>query len=122
MRGSPSRSPDSAARLQRHYITETDPIEAVRDASGVYTDVWASMGQEAEQAERAKTFADYQVNSKLLSHAPPDACFLHCLPARRGMEVTDEVIDGPRSCVLQQAENRMHVQKGLLAWLLTSRS
>ena len=99
----------------------TDPIEAVRDADGVYTDVWASMGQEAEQAERARIFADYQVNAKLVDHAPPEACFMHCLPARRGMEVTDEVMDGPRSRVLQQAGNRMHVQKGLLAWLLAAK-
>jgi ornithine carbamoyltransferase len=99
-------------------VQTTDPIEAVRGADAVYTDVWASMGQEREQEKRASVFADYQVNSKLLEHAPPDACFMHCLPARRGLEVTDEVLDGPRSRVLQQAGNRLHVQKGLLAWLL----
>ena len=98
----------------------TDPTEAVRDAAAVYTDVWASMGQEAEQAERARAFASYQVNSELLEHAPPEACFLHCLPARRGMEVTDAVMDGARSRVVQQAGNRMHVQKGLLAWLFAA--
>ena len=95
-----------------------DPFQAVEDACAVYTDVWASMGQEKEQAIRAKAFKPYQVNAKLLKHAPPDACFLHCLPARRGEEVSDEVIDGPQSVVVRQAANRMHVQKGLLAWLL----
>lgn len=102
-------------------VTQTsDPLAAVADASCVYTDVWASMGQEAEQAARAKDFADFQVNAKLMSHAPADACFLHCLPARRGEEVASDVMDGPQSAVFQQAGNRMHVQKGLLAWLLGS--
>jgi ornithine carbamoyltransferase len=95
-----------------------DPREAVRGAVGVYTDVWTSMGQEAEQEARKKAFADYQVNAKLMEHAPEEAIFLHCLPARRGEEVTDEVIDSEYSTVLVQAANRMHVQKGLLAWLL----
>lgn len=95
-----------------------DPVEAVRGAWAVYTDVWASMGQEAEQDERARAFAAYQVNGQLMRHADPKARFLHCLPARRGQEVTDEVMDGPQSAVIQQAANRMHVQKGLLAWLL----
>jgi ornithine carbamoyltransferase len=100
-------------------LTETrDPVEAVRDAVAVYTDVWASMGQEAEKATRAKAFASYQVNEPLMKHAPPNASFLHCLPARRGEEVTDGVIDSPQSAVVQQAANRMHVQKGLLVWLL----
>ena len=95
-----------------------DPAEAVHGASAVYTDVWASMGQESEQAERQKAFADYQVNGKLMSAAPEDAVFMHCLPAKRGQEVTDEVLDGPNSVVVQQAGNRMHAQKGVLAWLL----
>ncbi|MFV1963832.1 MAG: ornithine carbamoyltransferase [Pirellulaceae bacterium] len=99
-----------------------DPVKAVQGADAVYTDVWASMGQEAEQAERAKAFADYQVNAALMKQAQPKACFLHCLPARRGEEVTDEVIDSPQSAVIQQAANRMHVQKGLLAWLLSATS
>jgi len=94
-----------------------DPAAAVTDAHAVYTDVWASMGQEAEEQERAAAFADYQVNGQLMQHAP-DAVFLHCLPARRGMEVTDEVMDGPQSAVVQQAGNRMHAQKGVLAFLL----
>lgn len=100
------------------FLETTDPQEAVEDANAVYTDVWASMGQEAERAERAKIFSDYQVNSKLMAAAPPDACFLHCLPARRGEEVSDAVMDSGQSAVVQQAGNRMHVQKGLLVWLL----
>ncbi len=96
----------------------TDPVEAVRDAVVVYTDVWASMGQENEREVRRRDFADYQINAKLLSHAQKGAVFMHCLPARRGEEVTDEVIDGPQSVVVQQAANRMHAQKGILAWLL----
>lgn len=95
-----------------------DPREAVRGAVAVYTDVWASMGQEAESDIRRRAFADYQVDAELLSQAPEGAYFMHCLPARRGEEVTDEVIDGPQSIVVEQAANRLHVQKGILAWLL----
>jgi ornithine carbamoyltransferase len=95
-----------------------DPAVAVRDADAIYTDVWTSMGQEAEQEERCRAFASYQVNAALLALAPKHAVFLHCLPARRGEEVTDDVIDGPQSRVLLQAANRLHAQKGLLAWLL----
>jgi ornithine carbamoyltransferase len=98
----------------------TDPSEAVQDAIAVYTDVWASMGQEAEGGKRRRDFARYQVNANLMK-AAGDAYFMHCLPAHRGEEVTDEVIDGPQSIVVQQAANRMHVQKGILAWLLASR-
>ncbi|MGI8424324.1 MAG: ornithine carbamoyltransferase, partial [Chloroflexota bacterium] len=75
-------------------------------------------GQEAEAEKRRRDFADYQIDARLMALAPSDACFLHCLPARRGEEVTDEVIDGPQSVVVQQAANRMHVQKGILAWIL----
>lgn len=99
-------------------VETTDPNFAVKETCAVYTDVWASMGQEAEREERKKDFVEYQVNGRLMSMAPSDASFLHCLPARRGEEVTDEVIDSPCSIVLQQANNRMHVQKGILAWLL----
>jgi ornithine carbamoyltransferase len=95
----------------------TDPAAAVKGAAAVYTDVWASMGQERERAERQRAFAPYQVNEALMARCP-DAVFMHCLPARRGEEVTDGVIDGPRSIVLPQAAARMHLQKGLLAWLL----
>lgn len=95
-----------------------DPAEAVRGAIAVYTDVWTSMGQEKESEKRRRDFAPYQVNGELMSHVQKGAVFMHCLPAHRGEEVTDEVIDGPQSVVLQQAANRMHVQKGILAWLL----
>jgi ornithine carbamoyltransferase len=101
-----------------HLVTTHDPAEAVRGASAVYTDVWASMGQEAERAKRLADFAAYQINGKLMRAAPADAVFMHCLPARRGEEVTDEVIDSPQSVVVAQAANRMHVQKGILVWLL----
>jgi ornithine carbamoyltransferase len=77
------------------------------------------MGQETESAKRRKDFAAYQVNAALMKHAPPEAYFMHCLPAHRGEEVTDEVIDSPNSVVVQQASNRLHVQKGILAWLLS---
>lgn len=95
-----------------------DPKAAVADACAIYTDVWASMGQEAEEAKRKKDFANFQVNSRLMAAAPQDAVFMHCLPAKRGQEVTDEVIDSSQSVVVQQAANRMHAQKGVLAWLL----
>jgi ornithine carbamoyltransferase len=94
------------------------PQEAVAGAQAVYTDVWASMGQESETDERAAKFAPYQVNDELMSLAAPDAIFLHCLPAHRGAEVTDAVMDGPRSIVFDQAENRLHVQKAILLKLL----
>jgi ornithine carbamoyltransferase len=94
------------------------PQEAVAGAQAVYTDVWTSMGQESETDERAAKFAPYQVNDELMSLAAPDAVFLHCLPAHRGAEVTDAVMDGPRSMVFDQAENRLHVQKAILLKLL----
>ncbi len=100
----------------------TDPVEAVRDAMAIYTDVWASMGQESERELRRRDFADYQVNAKLLAHAQKGAVFMHCLPARRGEEVTDEVIDGPQSIVVRQAANRLHAQKGILAWMLGAKA
>ncbi len=96
----------------------TDPVEAARDADVVYTDVWASMGQEAQADERRQHFFPYQVNAALFALARPDAIFMHCLPAHRGDEVTDEVIDGPRSVVFQQAENRLHVQKAIMLELM----
>ena len=100
-------------------ITVThDPETAAFDADVIYTDVWASMGQEAETEARKKTFAPYQVNADLFARAKPDAIFLHCLPAHRGDEVTDEVIDSPRSFVFLQAENRLHAQKAILLELM----
>lgn len=97
-----------------------DPVAAVDGASAIYTDIWASMGQEHEADIRKKAFANYQVNEALFAKAPDDAIFLHCLPAHRGDEVTDGVIDHPRSAVIEQAANRLHVQKGILVWLLGS--
>ncbi len=99
-------------------LQTNDPAEAVAKASAVYTDVWASMGQEAEMEQRQKDFAAYQVNAALMAKAPADALFMHCLPARRGEEVTDEVMDSEASVIVRQAGNRMHAQKGILAWLL----
>ncbi|HKH97788.1 MAG TPA: ornithine carbamoyltransferase [Candidatus Sulfotelmatobacter sp.] len=98
-----------------------DPVEAATDADVIYTDVWASMGQEAEAAERRRVFVPYQVNSRLFRHAKFDAVFMHCLPAHRGDEVTDEVIDSPHSVVYQQAENRLHTQKAILLELMQYR-
>lgn len=103
---------------QAQLLATRDPREAVRQAAAIYTDVWVSMGQEAETEARRQAFRDYQVNAALMRAAPPDAVFMHCLPAHRGEEVTDEVIDGPQSIVVHQASNRLHVQKGILAWLL----
>jgi ornithine carbamoyltransferase len=97
----------------------TDPLEAVSTAHAVYTDSWTSMGFEAEEKVRRAIFKPYQVNRKLMHHAPADAAFMHCLPAHRGAEVTDEVLDGPSSIVLDQSENRMYVQKAILHTLYT---
>ena len=96
-----------------------DPVVAVKDADVVYTDVWASMGQEEEAAERRKIFMPYQVNSELMQHARKDAYVMHCLPAHRGDEITDEVVDSKQSIVFDEAENRMHVQKAVIARLLS---
>ncbi len=106
-----------AAAMGSITVTE-DLAEALAGADAVYTDVWTSMGQEAESAERQRAFAPYQVNRNLLALAKPDAIFLHCLPAKRGEEVTDEVMESPRSAVFDQAENRLHAQKALLVMLL----
>jgi ornithine carbamoyltransferase len=96
----------------------TDPHEAVAGADAIYTDAWTSMGQEQEEDERAKIFPPYQVNSELMAEAAPHAVFMHCLPAHRGLEVTDAVMDSERSVVFEQAENRLHVQKAILYLLL----
>lgn len=102
----------------KKLIWQTEnPEAAVEEAQFIYTDVWASMGQEEEQAQRVKDFAPFQVTERLMNAARRGAKFLHCLPARRGEEVAAEVIDGSASAIVQQAENRLHAQKGMLAWL-----
>ena len=101
------------AELRRFH----DPVEAVRNVDAVYTDVWTSMGREAEVAVRRRLFGPYQVNEDLMAHAKPDACFMHCLPAHRGEEVTDAVLDSAASVVFDQAENRLHTHKALLLML-----
>ncbi len=99
------------------FITD-DPSEAVKNADVIYTDVWTSMGQEKEKAERRTIFAPYQINSNLVKMASPDVLIMHCLPAYRGEEITTQVLEGERSVVLDQAENRLHAQKALLALLM----
>ncbi len=107
-----------AAETGATVTVTTDPAEAVAGADVVVTDVWASMGQESEQQTRMKVFAPYQVNAKLTAGAAPDYILLHCLPAHRGEEVTAEIIDGPHSVVFDEAENRLHAQKAVLALLM----
>ncbi len=125
--GPPAYRPDEQVLARARDIAEqtggsagfvADPVEAATGADVVATDTWVSMGREAESAARAEVFAPWQLNSTLLSVAAPDAIVLHCLPAYRGKEITAEVIDGPRSVVWDEAENRRHVQKAVLAWLL----
>jgi ornithine carbamoyltransferase len=117
----PDEVVDQAAEVSQHGagLTEfSDPKAAVRDVDAVYTDVWTSMGQEVEYAERKRKFTRYQVNDALMALAKPDALFLHCLPAHRGEEVTDEVLESSASVVFDQAENRLHAQKAMLVKVL----
>ena len=100
------------------FVTTPDPREAVREADVVVTDTWVSMGQEVEKQQRVQDFAGFQVDQSLLSAAPKHAVVLHCLPAYRGLEISEEVIEGPQSLVFKEAENRLHFQKGLLAILM----
>jgi ornithine carbamoyltransferase len=95
-----------------------DPRAAIQDADIIYTDVWASMGQEKEAAQRKEIFMPYQINRKLLTAASRDYLIMHCLPAHRGEEITDDVLDGVESIVFDQAENRLHVQKAIMTWLV----
>ena len=120
--------PDPAALAQaRRFAAESgsqitstnDPGQAVAGADVIYTDVWTSMGQEAEAQARLSAFRPYQVNQRLLSQAKPEALVMHCLPAHRGEEITDDVVDGPHAVVFDQAENRLHAQKAILVDLLT---
>jgi ornithine carbamoyltransferase len=119
----PGELQPSAARIAKaraagaRIVVSDDPEEAVADASAVISDCWVSMGDE-DAGRRHNLLNPYQVNAKLMRHAEKDAVFLHCLPAHRGEEVTDEVIDGPQSVVFDEAENRLHAQKGVLAWCL----
>jgi ornithine carbamoyltransferase len=118
---------DFQARFKARFpavplVVERDPEKAVKGADVIYTDVWASMGQEHETEARRGAFARYQVNEALLEHAKPDVMFMHCLPAHRGEEVTGDVLDGPRSQVILQAANRLYFQMALLVWLLGEQS
>ncbi len=102
----------------KELIITSDPIEAIKDADVVYTDTWVSMGMEEEKATRQKIFMPYQVNKELFAYAKDDALFMHCLPAYRGFEVTEDVIDGPNSVIFDEAENRLHAQKAIMATLM----
>ena len=113
----PDGNPVEFAVLTQPF-TEADAAEAVIDTDVIYTDVWTSMGQEDERAERERLFGPYQVNNALVRQAKSTAVVMHCLPAYRNLEITDDVIDGPQSIVFQQAENRLHSQRALLEVLL----
>ncbi len=107
-----------AAKTGASIEVVRDPQEAARGAQVLYTDVWASMGQEEEKAAREAAFRGYQINGRLLSMAAPDSIVLHCLPAHRGEEITDEVMEGKHSAVFDEAENRLHVQKAIMALIM----
>ncbi len=116
----PGYEPDPAivAEAGASSTITHDVAAAVRGADVVYTDVWTSMGQEAEAKTRRRAFKPYQVNERVVAMARPEALVMHCLPAHRGEEITDAVLDGPQSVVFDQAENRLHVQKAIMVWLL----
>jgi ornithine carbamoyltransferase len=111
-------SVDRARAIGGQVILTNDPREGAHEADVLYTDVWASMGQEEQAAERARIFPPFQINSELVALAKPKSIAMHCLPAHRGAEITNEVMDGPHSVVFDQAENRMHAQKAVLAILM----
>jgi len=117
----PGYTPDKADWHGPHHDVYENPVDAMKNADLVYTDVWTSMGFEAEDTDRKAVFKDWQVNAELMKHANPDALFMHCLPAHRGEEVTSDVIDGPQSVVWDEAENRMHTEKAVLEFLLLGR-
>ena len=108
---------DAKATGAKITITNS-PEEAIKDADAVYADTWVSMGQESDKEEKVKIFMPYQINKELFSLAKPDAIFLHCLPAYRGYEVTEDVIDGPNSVIFDEAENRLHAQKAVMVKLM----
>jgi ornithine carbamoyltransferase len=107
-----------ASKTGATITIQDDPVAAVNTADIIYTDVWTSMGQEEEYQKRLESFQRYQLNSALLEKAKEDVLVMHCLPAHRGEEITDDVIDGPRSIVFDQAENRLHVQKAIMALVM----
>ena len=109
---------EQAHRLGGRPAVVVEPAEAARDADVLVTDTWVSMGDEGEEAERLRVFGRYQINSDIMSLASPDSIALHCLPAHRGQEITDEVMDGPQSAVFDEAENRLHTSKAVMAWLM----
>ena len=109
---------EDAKKTGSNILLTEDPVEAIKNADVVYTDTWCSMGQEAEKAERIKIFKDYTIDKKLFANAKEDAMFLHCLPAYRGYEVTEDVIDGPNSAIFDEAENRLHAQKAVMVKLM----
>ena len=115
----PNQDIEQNARKNGARITVTQSVEeAVADADAIYTDVWASMGKEEEAEERTKAFQDYQVNDRVVAMAKKDAIVMHCLPAHRGQEITREVLEGPQCVAFDQAENRLHVQKAIMVWLV----
>jgi ornithine carbamoyltransferase len=113
-----SRAAEIAASTGGSVIVRHDPFEAAAGADVLATDTWTSMGQELDGLDRRTPFRPYQINKELLAAAAPGAIVLHCLPAHRGEEITDDVMDGPQSAIFDQAENRLHAQKALLAWLV----
>jgi len=112
---------EQAKELGGRPVVVVEPAEAAKGADVLVTDTWVSMGDEGEEAERLRVFGRYQVNSELLRLAAPEAIALHCLPAHRGQEITDEVMDGPKSAVFDEAENRLHTSKAVMAWLMGQR-
>ncbi len=114
----PEKSFLDRMRREEIGVVTNDPVKAVTGADVIYTDTWTSMGREKEAPQRRRDFKDFQVNGALVPHASKEALVMHCLPAHRGEEITDDVLDGPRSVVLDQAENRLHAQKAVMVWLL----